>query len=327
MQPSEFKALKTLAETLRDELSAIKEAINKETQANREAHKTSDTHWSEVPRIIAAAVRPAQHEIAETQARYDQTYRQQERAIRVQRRLAVATWCAFVAASAAAVGAFIYARIAAKQLFTMNQTYTEVAKQTAAAQCAARASVQSALNAEVFFRTDERAWIEIEAIQVSSIFPASPPFGKIFKYGLYPKNVGKTVARNVRIHVENPDASADLGSNIHAIRLSQEQKWKDSATGKRITIPDNPGPQVLAPGAKSPVPVFIAGQEPKHYPDGNWRYTYFIGRIDYIDAFDVSHWINFCFVVSNTEGHLANCQYGNDEDHNPEPIPKFPNYP
>lgn len=122
--------------TLRDGLHAIKEAIDKQERTNRDSQKTAEAQWREVPGIITAAVRPAQHEIANAQANYDQTYRQQERAIGVQRRLVLATWCAFAAA-------FIYAGIAAWQLCTSQQQLRVMRGQG---------------------RLDERAWIFVRNI-------------------------------------------------------------------------------------------------------------------------------------------------------------------
>jgi hypothetical protein len=55
----------------------------------------------------------------------------------------------------------------------------------------------------VFFRTDERAWVEIGRIEIVATYPPESTFGTIFKYGFYPKNDGKTVARDVRINITN----------------------------------------------------------------------------------------------------------------------------
>jgi hypothetical protein len=111
----------------------------------------------------------------------------------------------------------------------------------------------------------------------------------------------------------------------NAILMSQDQLFRISGTNKRAIMPDNPGPQALAPGAQSPVPVFSGGQEPKRYSDGNFRYSFILGRIDYIDAFETEHWTHFCYFVANSRGELANCKYGNDQDSNPEKMPAKPN--
>ena len=56
--------------------------------------------------------------------------------------------------------------------------------------------------------------------------------------------------------------------------------------------------------------------------NGAYKYGYMLGRIDYIDAFNVDHWVHFCFMIMNNKGELGHCQYGNDEDSNQEPIQK-----
>jgi len=174
-------------------------------------------------------------------------------------------------------------------------------------------------------RMDQRAWVVIDSIEKTATFPPNPPFGTIFKFSIFPKNVGKTVARDVRIHSENPDASASFMENRHAILMSEDQLFHLSGTNKRAVMPDNPGPQALAPKAQSPVPVFSGGQEPKRYSDGQFRYSFILGRIDYTDAFGVSHWTHFCYFISNSRGELANCKYGNDQDSNGEKVPVKPN--
>ena len=178
---------------------------------------------------------------------------------------------------------------------------------------------------ESFFRTDERAWVVISSIEKTLTIPPDPPFGTIFKFSIFPKNVGKTVARNVRIHAENPNASASFMENRHAIIMSEDQLFHLSGSKKRAIMPDNPGPQTLAPGAQSPVPVFSGGQEPQVLSDGNYRYSFILGRIDYIDAFGVKHWTHFCYFIENSRGELANCTYGNDQDSNPAKIAAKPN--
>jgi hypothetical protein len=60
-----------------------------------------------------------------------------------------------------------------------------------------------------------------------------------------------------------------------------------SGTNKKATIPDNPGPQTLDPGAQSPIPFLTRSQEPKEYPGGTFRYSFILGRIDYSDDFSV----------------------------------------
>jgi hypothetical protein len=183
---------------------------------------------------------------------------------------------------------------------------------------------QQAGDAETFFRTDERAWVEIGKID-TRVLPPNPPFRTIFKFGIYPKNYGKTVATDVRIHIDNVDTWGSFNDSKRGIRMFQDQLFHESGSAKRHRTPDKPGPQTIAPGELSIVPVYSAGQEPRRDGD-NFTYTFILGRIDYIDAFRVQHWMRFCFMVTNASGELAHCQYGNDEDANPE-TPTKPTLP
>ena len=58
---------------------------------------------------------------------------------------------------------------------------------------------------------DERAWIEIEPIKPVVIAPL--PLGKVFSYSIYPKNVGRTAARNIVVRAQNTSGDASLGEN------------------------------------------------------------------------------------------------------------------
>jgi hypothetical protein len=211
-----------------------------------------------------------------------------------------------------------YARL---QWKTMNQTFWEIQKQTGFAQTTAADATQNMKDAEEFFRTDERAWVVIDSVDKTATFPPESTFGTIFKFSVFLKNVGKTVAHDVRIHCENPDVPQNFMEDKHAILMSQDQLFHEMGTNRRSIMPDSPGPQTLAPGARSPVPVFTGGQEPRRYGD-NFRYTAILGRVDYIDAFGAKHWVHFCYVITNSKGELAHCKYGNDQDNNPETLPQ-----
>jgi hypothetical protein len=150
------RQLKSLIDVLRSELSTIHKAIDNQTQANREANKASEAQWDKVPGIIAA-IRPTQHEIADSQARYDQNYRQQERSIGIQRRLMIATYCAFVAAA-------VYALLACFQWRDLREN----------------------------FHADERAYVLLDATELKVI---ENPWGLHFQTGF--RNTGKTPAYRV----------------------------------------------------------------------------------------------------------------------------------
>jgi hypothetical protein len=75
--------------------------------------------------------------------------------------------------------------------------------------------------------------------------------------------------------------------------------------------------KTLGPGIRAFSPFQLYGQEPQFE-----RYRFLIGRIDYKDAFSVSHWNTFCFFI-DTNGALRYCREGNEEDRNPE-VPTIP---
>jgi hypothetical protein len=202
-----------------------------------------------------------------------------------------------------------------RQLDEMSKQYPEIKKSAEAAKVAAEAAKGGLVQSIEFFRTDERAWVVIGKIEKILTVPADPPFGSIFKFSLYPENTGKTVARNVKINIENISAMAEFAENSHAIRMTQDQLFRQQGTNKRATLPDTPGPQDLAPGQTALVPIYTAGQEPKSFGKSS-MVTIILGRIDYMDAFKVRHYMRFCYVIANAKGELYHCKYGNDDDNN-----------
>jgi len=176
---------------------------------------------------------------------------------------------------------------------------------------------EQADNSRMFFKADERAWVEIGRID-KTVYPPDSGTGMTsftVKFDLYFKNVGKTLARDVRISVIDTNAGEDLMYNRKGIRMFQDQLFRGWKQAKGINPPESvPGPQTLAPGEQSIVPVHSAGAQPKY-----GRYSYVMGRIRYLDTFGANHWKHFCYFVSDERGDLDFCQYGNDEDTNPEP--------
>jgi hypothetical protein len=199
---------------------------------------------------------------------------------------------------------------------TLQATLTKMQDQTDAMNRLAAEAVKQTADSQNRFRTDERAWVEIDRIEKTDTIPPDPPFSTIFRFNFFFKNFGKTVATQVRVRVDNIEGSPTFMSNEKEIRMYQDRLWRDAATGKRIKMPDKPGPQTIAPGATSH-PISSVGQEPVHHGN-DFRYSYILGRVDFVDAFDTDHWMKFCFIVQNNKGELGNCQYGNYEDHNPE---------
>lgn len=184
------------------------------------------------------------------------------------------------------------------------------------------------------FRTDERAWIEIGSITHDTKltpreFLHTFLSDRMFIYHLYPKNLGKTAAYDVTMHVgRGTNGPYDLGFSDIVISKMQN----GFLTGKE-TPPESSTsnsfdyiPSVLGPGESpiSPYNVESLSPYPVKFADTGKMaiyYGYLIGRIDYRDAFKVQHWMTFCFVVLNTAGDLKNCNKGNDQDRNLETPP------
>jgi hypothetical protein len=158
------------------------------------------------------------------------------------------------------------------------------------------------------FRTDERAWVEIQPIATSPTF----------RYQLYPKNIGKTAARDIRINALRGSQVGSITMGDSAPQLSMLQDKMLLPSGALSDVPRaNPVSKVLAPNTIATVPLIMDGQAPQIFPKDEWV-AYLIGRIDYTDAFNVPHWLKFCFFVANAKGEVWNCKEGNDEDNNPE---------
>lgn len=160
---------------------------------------------------------------------------------------------------------------------------------------------------EQAFKTDERAWLEIKSADPQQQTP-SAAFPKFFKYQIYIQNVGKTVARDVVAKIYNPEGGDDILDNPKSIEIMQN-------TSDRF--PTNSWtPGSIAPNMATTLPLITAGNAPTLFNTGHWRYSYIIGRIDYIDAFNMRHWLRFCYFVSNDSGELRYCKSGNYEDTN-----------
>ena len=166
------------------------------------------------------------------------------------------------------------------------------------------------------FKPDERAWVEIGSID-KDISSPDPMLGTHFKYGIYPRNVGKSVAHDVLIMVLESSDGPGFKSNQRAIKVRQDRLFFEPAANKRSG--DKPEAESLAPAEQSVLPIYAGAAEPKRLSNGFFVYSYILGRIDYIDVFGTPHWTHFCFFVLNEKGELNPCEYGNDKDNFPEP--------
>lgn len=168
-----------------------------------------------------------------------------------------------------------------------------------------------AVDARSLFNPEDRAWLEVGHIDEAIASPDRLSAGH-FQYGVYPKNVGKSVANDVLVLALEATDGASFMSNRQSIKSHQDQLF--FASGANRGSAGGPGPESLAPGEQGAVGAYAAGSEPKRLPDGFLVYSYILGRIDYIDVFGEPHWTHFCFYVLNAKGELGSCAYGNDKD-------------
>src|SRR5207245_10890094 len=80
----------------------------------------------------------------------------------------------------------------------------EAAAKQAAAVETNNARATAALDASIeASRRDQRAWVEIEPIKAIFVSPAADKFGAVFKYQIYPKNIGRTAAYDLILRAQN----------------------------------------------------------------------------------------------------------------------------
>lgn len=227
-----------------------------------------------------------------------------DRQYTVQNSIRCAAWFAFGAA-------FLYAGISAYQTYLLRKQI--------------RNSVES-------FRMDERAWVELEPIVATPISPPDKEFPAGFSCGIYPKNVGRTVATNISVKAVpalrtgefSPKEMQSLQDMLQTAKNYTVNIGPDKTT-QSVTdrFPSNPVPKVLSPNTISNAPFRISCQATKDYTGGSHAYTFVVGRIDYCDAFSIRHWKTSCFYVANARGDVWNCQEGNDEDrYTEDPMPQ-----
>jgi hypothetical protein len=195
-----------------------------------------------------------------------------------------------------------------------SRTANIINQKSANAAANAAVTAQNTLTQSIeAFRTDERAWVVVDQIALLESHPPHSTFPWSFKYGVYAKNVGKTIALDVRIHIDSFFGFGQL--NKQGIEMTQGRTW-GGWKGKDLA-PDKAGPSSLAPGERSLFPIVAGGEAPR----SGWVETE-VGHIDYVDAFGAKHWKNFCFTVVDEKGTLTHCEGGgNDEDTNDEPAP------
>jgi hypothetical protein len=152
------------------------------------------------------------------------------------------------------------------------------------------------------FRVDERAWIEVDIVPDAKPEPTAP---KAFNFRVYPKNIGKTVARNVSFGLITTGGINDVRNDPKGVAALLDNA-KRSAKGR-------PAWAVFAPNITTPVGYMFQGEA--RTIDS---FFFVIGYVEYLDEFHVFHWKTFCFASTEIPGEFEYCPYGNDEDSNPE---------
>jgi hypothetical protein len=265
-----------------------------ESIRNREGRQTQQHLPPDKPVEVRAVVSYDAVTVANTSAQNDRQHTTQDSIKR-------ATWAGFVAVA-------IYA------LITVFM-WCQMIKQSRIASKSLQQSTES-------FRIDERAWIEIDPIKPTLLSRSDATFSTLFTCNIYPKNVGKTVARDIVVKAGDFGGPEEMGGNAEEMRNTQDKllldKFKDMGTGNPVIIPTNPVPKALAPNSMSPVPFRLTCQAPQVFPTGHQFIHYMVGRIDYCDQFQIKHWLKFCFYVVNARGEVWACKEGNDEDRNSE---------
>lgn len=194
-----------------------------------------------------------------------------------------------------------------KQWKAMNDTLCEARKQTR--------------NSVLFFRTDERAWLELGPLEatgtsLSTSITKLRPDAKGVGGTATIRNYGKTVARNISLRETLQNGDETFG-RPNSPRLEYIEKSltlsRNTSTNKKewIYIYSPPTPSALAPGSALASSIPIGGV---FYPG---LLTYVVGRITYTDSFGVDHWATFCYRI-NESSSREYCESGNDEDANPE---------
>jgi hypothetical protein len=289
MLPRQFKAL---VQMLRDELSALRQVGSEQVSAIRDGKKTAHEDRGKIERAVAAVQTP------EGDRAHERTYR--EKHYHVQVVLTVVTGLAFLAAA-------VYAGLARRQLKVMQNTYSEIQKQTRAAELAAYVSCKNAeIARDIFIQTynggaDTRATargsiqqaLAITESVAAAIDPeiSTPVVNSQGTYQIPIKlnNGGGSDARNIFVKVRAAYLS-----------IGEEPPFSYE---KFTTITD----AVLKKGSSSPrsgwmgIPVLdekglpLANSEiVRSLFAANKGQVLMYGHISYLDVFGFHRWRNFC---------------------------------
>jgi hypothetical protein len=167
------------------------------------------------------------------------------------------------------------------------------------------------------FQADERAWIEM------SIRSAGLQSDGKYLYQVTFANRGKTGAHKLTIGEITMIKDSQLIYDKRQIRGYQRFSTMGTPGAAGYDVSLSPGTTsaigphtispVLAPGAEIPLSIAFTGVTPTRTSTGHLYSAFFVGRADYLDAFDSAHSLDFCLYVGE-KGELQYCPSGNDED-------------
>jgi hypothetical protein len=156
----------------------------------------------------------------------------------------------------------------------------------------------SAKSAEQTFQADERAWVLIPPL---TVIDTKSRDGQLlaFSYELSLKNTGKTAAHGVVARLLSFQDSPDFEKKADDIAAIQNQAHfgdalKPKAAESQVFSPPVSAPATLAPAEVISVTRLLTARVPEYQQHPGGWFSYFVGRVDYVDAFGVPHWLTFC---------------------------------
>lgn len=198
----------------------------------------------------------------------------------------------------ALAAAVIYAGIAAAQWYQMKKA-TNVAQ-------------QGVFDADMNFRRDQRAWIQI-TVGTAKIVVAAP-----LEVSIHQVNIGRTAAKKVITKV-----IVELVRNGNDPAFGQRHPVTNYITA--VLYPNTPGDFVAKlhspndTSATSPV-IPLSRNDLDDFINGR-VYLAIYGRVEFTDIFNTDHWVNFCSWQSGSANDILNytaakCTAYNDLDSN-----------
>jgi hypothetical protein len=316
MLPSQFKRL---IETLRTHLGAIQVAVQKDADSAAKNEACAAQQKGDLVRSLGIIIELLNSQDQKGDSAYDKSYGQQERAIRMQRRLAIWAGAAFVAALGSTAGVIW-------QGVLMRRTYTQIETQTQAAQTSAYAtckSVQSAQDAA--YSAAQQSVIamneQVARMIANRDIKLTANLGDSATIELAIRNMGQTAAMHV--HFEAVAEILKVGKEPSFIYPNPPQNFEETG----YVLHEDPNPRSF------PLQIFV-GKKPME----KWKlpeleavragtdYVSVYGRITFEDIFGNPHWTNFC--VHMDAGLKPNthekCAAYNMLDSPPKPIPPTP---